>query len=216
MEETMAKPAYPTVEEIARFWSQVDVRGRNECWLWKGRVNGDGRYSGGYGQLSLKNKGAVLAHRLAYEIANGSANIKAHPDWVVGHLCMNFDDTLPSDRRRCCNPRHLDLTTRSSDKRRHSRIKKRPARISKDAVRDLLRKCLVRKEHYLDAMASLGLTLTTTTVWNIVCGNSHKKIRAQFLKAHSMNEDQAADAIKEARRSRSKADKTKKSRRTVP
>jgi hypothetical protein len=80
---------------IARFWSKIDVRGRNECWPW---IAGS-RANGGYGSFSIGRKLKHLrAHRLSWELAYGPI-----PDGMdVLHKC---------DYPPCCNPECLFLGT---------------------------------------------------------------------------------------------------------
>lgn len=66
------------------FWARVDIRGPNDCWLWKG-----GLKSKGYGNFG-HNKSA---HRYAYEQTYGPA-LKP----CICHHC---------DNPPCCNPAHL-------------------------------------------------------------------------------------------------------------
>jgi len=75
-----------------RFWSKVDVRGPNDCWLWIGQMT-----HRGYGCFKLNGflKGA---HRVAFELSVGPI-----PDgmWVLHHC----------DCPRCVNPAHLFIGT---------------------------------------------------------------------------------------------------------
>lgn len=66
------------------------------CWEWMGRL--DRR---GYGVLGTGR----FAHRLAYETFNGPIQ----DGLTVDHICFN---------RRCLNPDHLQLLTRSENARR--------------------------------------------------------------------------------------------------
>jgi hypothetical protein len=69
------------------FWGKVDVRGPNECWLWRGYCDGDG-----YGCFCINGK-VELTHRLAWMFTTGAMS-KVN----VLHTC---------DNPRCCNPAHL-------------------------------------------------------------------------------------------------------------
>lgn len=78
-------------EMIARFWSKVDVRGRNECWPWTGGL------SNGYGLFSLstgKKRRGFGANRIALFLKTG----KDPESLYALHKC-NFP--------ACCNGRHL-------------------------------------------------------------------------------------------------------------
>lgn len=81
--------------QAAKFWQKVDKSG--SCWIYVGAVE-----SNGYGYPSWR-KGHKLAHRLAYELAKGPIP----KGMLVCHTC----DTPP-----CCNPEHLFLGTKQSNK----------------------------------------------------------------------------------------------------
>lgn len=93
------------VDARARFWAKVDVRGEDDCWLWKQSVN----IKSGYGQVGVgelrdvlrlgPNKRIGLPHRIAYQLAKG----EIPADYEVDHLCKV---------RRCCNPKHLEAVTK--------------------------------------------------------------------------------------------------------
>mgnify|MGYP003589933023 CR=1 FL=1 len=78
----------------SRFWTKVDKQGPNDCWNWKAST------SNGYGRIWQGGRGGgwILAHRFAYEYANGAFDSKL----LVCHHC---------DNPRCCNPNHMFLGT---------------------------------------------------------------------------------------------------------
>lgn len=84
-----------------RFWSHVEKRGPDECWLWHGA-----KTPAGHGLLHI-NKEMVYAHRYAFELANG-------PITGDGYICHKCNNTS------CCNPAHIylgDAMTNAWDRR---------------------------------------------------------------------------------------------------
>lgn len=93
--------------DIARFWSRVEVKRGDQCWPWRGPVNG-----GGYGEFKMDGR-AYVSSRVSYMAAFGDI-----PDgYVVRHTC---------DNPRCCNPKHL-LTGTHADNVRDRVIRQRSA-----------------------------------------------------------------------------------------
>lgn len=89
-----------------RMWAKVDRRGPDECWPYGGRVT-----DAGYGVVWIPGDTQLRAHRLAYESANGPIP----PGMDIDHVCHNADQGCaggPCGHRRCCNPAHLEATTR--------------------------------------------------------------------------------------------------------
>jgi hypothetical protein len=74
--------------DIERFWSKVDIRGPDECWLWTGAVFGPG-----YGGFELSGR-TRYAHRVSLMIKTGT--------WPGKSLALHSCDV-----RRCVNPSHL-------------------------------------------------------------------------------------------------------------
>lgn len=87
----------------------------NGCWLWTAS-----RLPHGYGRIGVGGK-VRLAHRVSYELFNGP--IPAGLD--VDHLCHNEDRECPGGstcmHRRCVNPAHLGVATRSENQKASGR-----------------------------------------------------------------------------------------------
>lgn len=76
-----------SASDIDRYWSKVDKRGPDDCWLWTAKKDPDG-----YGRLRLPTC-TIRAHRIAFFLAHG-----AWADGLVCHTC---------DNPPCQNPAHL-------------------------------------------------------------------------------------------------------------
>jgi hypothetical protein len=92
-------------DDEARLLMKIDRRGPNECWPWLGGGSGDG-----YGQIRIKGA-ARRAHIVMYEMTRGPI-----PEgFILDHTChkpseCDGGDTCP--HRLCCNPDHVEVTTR--------------------------------------------------------------------------------------------------------
>lgn len=86
---------------INRFWSKVDKRGPDDCWLWLAHTNGPRPY----GRFTTSNK-RFVSSRLAYMLANDVQSLPC--DLLVCHTC---------DNPQCCNPSHLWLGTTKDNTR---------------------------------------------------------------------------------------------------
>lgn len=107
-----------------RFWSKVDKRGPNDCWLWTA-----GKQTKGYGQFWLGAK--VRAHRVSWEMVNGP---------IPAGLCVLHR----CDVRACVNPAHLWLGTRSDNSADMSRkgratrgARSHSAKLTREMVRQI-------------------------------------------------------------------------------
>lgn len=92
-------PAHQIENLDARFWSKVNLLGPGGCWIWTAAVG-----SHGYGAFGQGSR-LFLAHRLSYQELMGPIP----KDLTIDHLCRT---------RRCVNPHHLEVVSRSENGRR--------------------------------------------------------------------------------------------------
>lgn len=82
--------------KVTEFWNLVDVRGKDDCWLWTGYIEK------GYGQFFIG--GAMQgAHELAVTFTTGETRGSGMD---TCHSCHNPP---------CCNPAHLRFDTRAAN-----------------------------------------------------------------------------------------------------
>lgn len=75
---------------LERFWGNAKEL-PNGCWQWQRRLNGKG-----YGHAYVNRGKTMLAHRVAWELANAKEFVGRQ---TIDHLCRN---------RACVNPAHLE------------------------------------------------------------------------------------------------------------
>jgi len=95
------RPLFPlSPKDIERFWSKIDRRGEDECWLWKGCTTRHGYGAFGYGPP--KQQRMFRANRIAYFLGHG----RDPSPFCVLHKC---------DNPPCCNPIHYFLGSRADN-----------------------------------------------------------------------------------------------------
>lgn len=134
----------PSNTEVT-FWNKVSIKGKKDCWEWRGRVN-VGNHSGKckYGRLDFGGEAGVYAHRVAYFIARpGRIKLRRGKRGLfVLHRC---------DNPVCCNPRHLFLGTHQENMRDMSEKGRAPSYTSIDSPRAKLSEDDVRWIRFLYA-----------------------------------------------------------------
>ena len=136
---------------LNRFWSKVNKRGKDECWMWIAY-----RYKDGYGRFRLRSI-TQYAHRVAWELTNGPIP----KGKCILHKC---------DNKGCVNPNHLYLGTYSDNvydryKRNPESYPGNPKLSIKEVqrIRELYSTCLYSLE-YLACMFNCGSTTIRTVL----------------------------------------------------
>lgn len=77
-------------EQVALFWSRVEIRGTDDCWIWKWKIS----KKDGYGRMYFRGR-AWQAQRIAYILSH---EMELPPAVLIMQTCEN---------KLCCNPAHL-------------------------------------------------------------------------------------------------------------
>lgn len=80
---------------MRRYWDKINIKGEDDCWEWQASLND------GYGQIRFEGK-VKLSHQVSWISSNGPIP----KGKCVLHKC---------DNRKCCNPKHLYIGTRSDN-----------------------------------------------------------------------------------------------------
>jgi len=119
-----------------RFWAKVNIKGPNDCWVWKAACT-----PSGYGVFGFDGTNAHRAHRVAWKITYGSIP----EDMFVCHHC---------DNKKCVNPVHLFLGSNSINQL--DRIQKITTKNLKDRTKFCIR-CQKRQPFKLFHKARRGM-----------------------------------------------------------
>ena len=86
----------PDKNNEAAVFELIEMKGRDECWRWKGSWGGRDRNRRPYIQVDGKR---WIAYRLVYELVHGR---KLTTEELIMHKCDNGQAPIG-----CCNPYHL-------------------------------------------------------------------------------------------------------------
>lgn len=139
-----------SIKQQKRFWSRVDIKSNDECWLWVGPQS----FEDHTGVIYFKRK-KFRAHRLAYYLSYG-----IDPGcFIVSHTC---------GVQLCQNPRHLLLKTRN-----HDPSKPPAGKLTTQEVLEIVK--LHGREHPYRALAE-KYKVSTTAIHAILKGMTWSKI----------------------------------------
>ena len=82
--------------QVKRFWEQVDVKGDNECWVWKGAKRKNNTESTAYFPSPFHSGKTQSAPRVAFWLSRG---------YTGKYRIFNNKSCEPF----CCNPMHLNI-----------------------------------------------------------------------------------------------------------
>ena len=155
----------------------------DECWPWP-KVRPDG-----YGSLLSGDGRTLRAHRAAWEVAHGEA---PPADMCVCHSC---------DNRRCVNPAHLWLGTRSDNNR--DRMEKGRSRARRKLTFEDAEKIRARYQGGGESYRSLAgeYGVSQVAIQRIIKGATYKGPNlndAEFYADPTLSLDEQADRILDA------------------
>jgi hypothetical protein len=155
----------PRNNDPESFWNRVDVKGPDDCWIWKGKPN---TTKWQYGRMRWKGK-RELSNRIAFEIRNG-----AFPKNLALHTC---------DNPRCCNPNHIyDGTYQQNNKDAVARRRnKYPSvsqwtKLTEKEVREI-RATLPSRTRQTSAALAAKYNVSQGTITHIFSGRSRASIK---------------------------------------
>ncbi len=148
-------------------WKNIDVRGDDECWPWRGVLN----TGGGYGYIGIAG-GKYMAHRVVYALTNpGSIEWKAPENKqskeFVLHSC---------DNRKCCNPRHMSLGNYRDNNQDASRKGRKSRNHGVKGVKNYAHKLTDQQVNEIRWIASKGISNGEIESLYPVCNEAVRRV----------------------------------------
>lgn len=153
-----------SIEE--RFWTKVDVKDPDECWLWQDKPSP----KWGYGVIWINDINKhIKAHRISYCLHN-NYDLNHIKDLVIRHNC---------DNPICVNPHHLQSGTHADnvrDRNKRNRTAKGnelpTAKLNPTQV-----KYIRNNKHLGENKLSKLFGVSTTAIWQVTSGKTWKHIK---------------------------------------
>jgi hypothetical protein len=159
-----------------RFWSKVDQRGPEDCWLWTGAKN-----EHGYGVMRPEGRRTgptVKSHRVSLTLAG--VDIEG---LVVRHSC---------DNPPCVNPAHLSVGTKADNSadmvargRSPRGSRSGASKLTESQVVEIRARCAAGQLHRVVA-ADYGVSRVTIT--NIATGKTWRHVTGEDIDRHAQPE----------------------------
>ena len=90
-------------EIFQKIMARVEIDRESGCWIWQGPCSGSGS-GGGYGRVTISGQ-TMSVHKVMFTHFFGIIPGKKQID----HTC---------ERRKCCNPYHLEMVTHKQNQKR--------------------------------------------------------------------------------------------------
>jgi hypothetical protein len=154
------------------FWSRIDVRGPDDCWLWRMGTNP----ATGYGHHT-RVFGETMPHRAAFALATNTVIPELNAEGKRIHICHTCDVRL------CCNPAHLYLgdgilNARDRDERGRSNIAAQghcKRKLSDEQVRSI-RALRAQGKGALRIRRELNLNVSFNILQQLLAGKTYKDV----------------------------------------
>lgn len=174
-----------------RFWSHVEKRGPDECWLWTGTWSPTADAGGPSFRISKTPSVKTRAHRYSWQIANK----RFIPDKrIVAQTCNNKD---------CVNPAHLYLDSTEARKELNKKAKAKQKAATRAFINAAKKSCLRcgfsehpvalqfhhrnRSEKLFEISKSLGKSLAAIAAeiakCDVLCANCHAIVEDELRRA---------------------------------